>query len=288
MLRNWIKLVAIGVTVGSIALAQSTPTPQERWLKMATSGQGQQVLDETTPALAAETDPTKRADILFVRARAAILTPAGSVNAADAVDQFIKVAPKEDRSAELLFRLARAEKDTAKKSVHYRRAASEYPTSYWGIMSQGSLKQMDGIGKPFDLQFKDAISGGDVSVQRDMKGKVVVVLYWATWCSDCMAEMPRLKQLYAQHKDKGVEFVGVSLDDPEANGGLTKLKQYVAENALPWPQYYQGNRMNSLFSSSWGVSSTPTIFVLDREGKLHATDGVGKLDRLIPELAARS
>ena len=57
----------------------------------------------------------------------------------------------------------------------------------------------------------------------DLKGKVVVVDFWATWCGPCVGEMPNMKKLYAEYKPKGVEFIGVSLDQPESAGGLKAL-----------------------------------------------------------------
>ena len=97
-----------------------------------------------------------------------------------------------------------------------------------------------------------------------------------------------MKHLYAQYKDKGVEFIGVSLDNPEDKGGLTALKKYVSENDIAWPQYHQnGKGGDKNFSSGWGVRSIPTIFVIDADGKLASTDARGKLETLIPELLAK-
>lgn len=93
-----------------------------------------------------------------------------------------------------------------------------------------------------------------------------------------------MKELYAEYKDKGVEFIGVSLDQSEERGGLTKLRDYVEANEIGWPQYYQGNYWQSEFSVSWGINSIPAIFIVDKEGKLHSTNARGKLDTLIPEL----
>ncbi len=60
---------------------------------------------------------------------------------------------------------------------------------------------------------------------KSLKGKVVVIDFWATWCGPCVAEMPNMKKLYAEYKDKGVEFVGVSLDKSKEQGGLDKLSK---------------------------------------------------------------
>ena len=97
-----------------------------------------------------------------------------------------------------------------------------------------------------------------------------------------------MKELYQQYNDKGVEFIGVSLDQPEERGGHTALKKYVSENGIAWPQYHQnGKGGNKSFASGWGVTSIPSIFVVDADGKLASTDARGKLETLIPELLAK-
>jgi hypothetical protein len=96
--------------------------------------------------------------------------------------------------------------------------------------------------------------------------------------------MPEMKATYEKYKDKGVEFLGVSLDDPESEGGLKKLKDFVAENKVPWPQYYQGKGWESEFSKGWGITAIPCVFIVDADGKLYSNLAHGKLDTLIPEL----
>ena len=93
-----------------------------------------------------------------------------------------------------------------------------------------------------------------------------------------------MKKLYAKYHDQGVEFIGVSLDVPEGQGGLDGHKKFVKEKEIAWPQYYQGNGWESKFSISWGITEIPAIFVIDTEGKLYSTEGHGKLDKMIPEL----
>ena len=150
--------------------------------------------------------------------------------------------------------------------------------------AQEKLPPSEAVGKPFVLEFMDAISGSPVSIQR-LKGKVVVVDFWATWCGPCVAEMPRMKALYAEYKNKGVQFIGVSLD--QSGSGLDKLMAFVEENGITWPQYYQGAGWDSEFSKSWGIRSIPAVFVVDQQGKVYSDKARGKLETILPELLKR-
>jgi len=176
------------------------------------------------------------------------------------------------------------------------RVVREYPDSLRGRLVQGERRQRERIGEPFELGFVDAISGRPISMKA-LRGKVVVVDFWATWCGPCVGEIPELKRLYAEYHDKGVEFIGVSHDLPEEDGGLEELKEFVARQKITWPQFYQaldnsrwartGSARNA-FSDSWGISGIPTVFLIDAEGKLYSTEARGKLDTLIPRLLKQS
>jgi thiol-disulfide isomerase/thioredoxin len=204
-----------------------------------------------------------------------------------AAEAFIKLAPKDDRGAQILQALASQLDDSAKQMEMYKRIIKDYPKSSTAKMVEGNLRRLDSIGKPFELEFTDAIKGTEVSM-KTLKGKVVVIDFWATWCGPCVAEMPNMKKLYAEYKDKGVEFVGVSLDKSKEQGGLDKLKQFVAQNEIGWPQYYQGDYWQSKFSSSWGINSIPAVFAVDADGKLYSVEARGKLDKMIPELLKKA
>src|SRR6185437_15827317 len=198
-----------------------------------------------------------------------------------AVDEFIAFAPKDKRGAELLYLLSFAFRDEPpRQKALYARIVEEYPESERAKLARGLLGRLAAVGRTFDLTFNDAISGAMVSVSS-LRGKIVVVDFWATWCRPCVAEIPRMKELYARYHDKGVEFIGVSLDSPRDEGGFDQLKAFVAKNEIPWPQYYEGKGWEGEFSEGWGINSIPAVFLVDQEGKLCSVDAGGKLEALI-------
>jgi thiol-disulfide isomerase/thioredoxin len=261
------------------------PLMQERWMAMIGMGkQTDMAVTEIEQLLSKQTDNTKRADLLFYKGMAQLRSRPPGSKAADTVEEFIKTAPKDDRGAQLLYQLAQM--DESKQAEIMKRIVADYPASQAGQMAKGALKRVEAVGKPFELAFTDAISGKQISM-ADLKGKVVVIDFWATWCGPCVAEMPKMKQLYAEYKPKGVEFIGVSLDQSESAGGLTKLKEFVQKEGIEWPQYYQGNYWQSEFSAGWGINSIPSVFIIDANGNLYSTEARGKLEKLIPELIAK-
>ncbi|MCH8822118.1 MAG: TlpA family protein disulfide reductase [Planctomycetes bacterium] len=201
-----------------------------------------------------------------------------------AVESFISHHPEDSRNFNLLKNLAIAYGFGSNEQLAlYNRIKKSYPDKSKYIDTK--IKQIKSIGKPFELEFQDAITGTTISM-KDLKGQVVVLDFWATWCRPCVAEMPHMKKLYAKYHDEGVQFIGISLDKSEDQGGLAALKKYVSEKEIPWPQYYQGNKWASEFSTSWGIGSIPAMFVIDKKGNLKSTQARYKLEKLIPQLLA--
>lgn len=260
-----------------------------RWNALMGMSEAERVIEESK-ALAGRTDNKElKTEALFAHANAvARSTQYNPELVGEAAELFAAVAPEDPRNATLLMMTTYYQTDAAKLEQTYRTIASEYPETREGKSAEAKVYQLDQVGKPFELSFDEATSGEPIDMSM-LRGKVVVVDFWATWCGPCIAEMPHMKKLYAAYKDKGVEFIGVSLDAPRneedpSKDGLVKLRNWVAANDVTWPQYYQGNGWNSEFSSGWKVRAIPAIFLVDQQGRLVTPNARGKLDEMIPEL----
>ncbi len=256
----------------------------ERW-EFVGQADPQRVLAETDKVLAGEAAAPLQLEASYHRASAVMMSSEfDPTQSLDAIDAFLERGPGDERGAQLLVMVASyGEKDLAARTKLYERVKKDFPESFHARQAESKLRQFAAIGKPFELTFDDAIGGEAISMQG-LRGKVVVLDFWATWCGPCIAEMPEMKELYAEFQPQGVEFIGVSLDSAPDKGGLEKLKAYVAENEVPWPQYYQGNGWESEFSSSWGINSIPALFVVDQQGNLFSVDARGRLETLLPEM----
>jgi peroxiredoxin len=94
-----------------------------------------------------------------------------------------------------------------------------------------------------------------------LRGKVVVVNFWATWCPPCRKEMPDLESLYGRFKDQGLVVLAISDED------ASKVKPFISERNFTYPILLDpGRKVNALY----GVEGIPRTFVYDREGKLAA------------------
>lgn len=110
-----------------------------------------------------------------------------------------------------------------------------------------------------DFSLKDA-NGTQVKLS-DYRGKVVLLNFWATWCGPCKIEIPWFIDFEQQYKDKGLEVLGVAMDDE----GWTAVKPYLTERKVNYRVLLGNDSVATLFG---GIDSLPTTFIIDRSGRI--------------------
>ena len=125
----------------------------------------------------------------------------------------------------------------------------------------------EGAPKPVNLVGQDAynfvlsdLNGKSFNLEK-LRGKVVVIDFWASWCGPCRETMPHVEKLHKEFKDKGLVVLGINDED------IDDAKRFVQKNGYTFPTLID---VESVVSEKYGVASIPQTLIIDRDGKIFA------------------
>lgn len=157
-------------------------------------------------------------------------------------------------------------------------AASDVPDL--AKLGTGELAIEDIRRNPMELKFT-AVDGTEVDLAQ-LRGQVVLIDCWATWCVPCIKELPNIKAALAKWGSKGFTVVGISFD---RDADRAKLVKFIADEKLDWPHWFNESGGRNPFGVKYNIRSIPATFLLGRDGRLVTTDTHGaKLDAALEKL----
>jgi cytochrome c biogenesis protein CcmG/thiol:disulfide interchange protein DsbE len=142
----------------------------------------------------------------------------------------------------------------------------------WGLIRVQAGPRSSGVAPDFTLY----TFGGDEITLSELRGQVVVINFWASWCPPCKEEAPYLEQMWRKYKDQGVVFLGVDYVDTEP-----EALAYIAEFDITYPN---GPDLRTDISQAYRIQGVPETFFVAKDGTLKGVK-VGPL--FPPELEDR-
>lgn len=146
------------------------------------------------------------------------------------------------------------------------------------VLPAGGAGRAEGTGQAApDFTLKDI--HGNTFRMSDLKGKVVILNFWATWCAPCKVEIPWFIDMYNASKGQGLEVVGVAMDEE----GLGVVKPFSEKYKMNYRVLLGNDNVATQFGGIYGL---PTTFIIDREGQVREKH-VGLVSRQVYEEAVK-
>lgn len=141
------------------------------------------------------------------------------------------------------------------------------------------LVNVGGMAPNFELTTPE----GKKLALYDLRGRIILLDFWASWCGPCLAEVPTLKAIYEKYHSKGLEILGVSLDEKEA-----AWKNAIDKKGLIWQHVSSLKGWKCPVAQRFKVTGIPRMYIIDEKGKIIAQDLRGeKLAQKMDELFAK-
>ena len=143
----------------------------------------------------------------------------------------------------------------------YRKIINEGNAGIVGKKAAGAVRRLTSVGKPLELRGR-TVDGKSFNTSA-LKGRLVLLQYWATYSAASTTDIQRLTQLYKQYGPRGFAPVGISVDS-DAN----KLREFLRKSRMPWTVIYEKGGLDSPPAVELGILTVPTMILIDEKGNV--------------------
>ncbi len=275
-------------TIGDENDKQRAPMARQQFLEVLTVlGDSDAEAQLTKQAASPDKEVAMDAKTALLNAKWAVGSgdAAAQAKVLDGLEELAKTDPKSDAVAGVAMMAANVGATTPELKKRAESILIEKLTGEAATQAAEQMKiaaKMRGMeGKPLVLAAM-GLDGQQFST-ANLKGKVILVDFWATWCGPCRAELPRVKKIYADYHAKGLEVLGVSCDE-----NVEALNKFLKANPdMPWPQLFDAAKPGwHPLATEYGVKGIPTMFLIDKKGVLRSVEAREDFEAQIPKLLA--
>lgn len=197
------------------------------------------------------------------------------------LEDFIKKYPNSDDSAEAMLQLAVTQEfsgKVAESKKWYTKLVESHASSEAGTRGAGALRRMNLAGQELELSGK-GLAGGGIDAKQ-YRGKVLLVIFWSSWCKPCTEDLPQIQDLYNKYHSQGFDVLGINLDaTPEL------AEAYIKQHKVAWAHIHEEGGLESAPARDFGVISLPTMFLVDKSGKVvNRSATVADVKKALPDL----
>jgi len=182
----------------------------------------------------------------------------------DDLKQFVEQHPQAPDAAEAMLQMGISDEFSGNEKEAIERYAAivkGFPESPSARKARGAARRLESVGKPLALS-GTGIDGRPVALES-LRGRPVLVHYWATWCEPCKVDIAQIRELYAKYGPKKFAVVGIALDTDK-----TQLAKFLAAKPIPWPQLHESGGLDGTLAEELGVLTLPTMLLLDAQGNV--------------------
>lgn len=180
------------------------------------------------------------------------------------LEAFIERYPNSEDTPEAMLQLAMTQEFAGEEedaNRWYTRIVKDFSSSPLAAKAAGAKRRLESIGRSWSLSGR-TVTGKQFDLKR-LRGNIVLVHYWATWCDPCKEDMALIANLKQELRGEKFEVVGINLDaQPD------ELRSYLRENPPKWTHLYEEGGLDSRLASEMGVFTLPVMLLVDERGRI--------------------